>query len=142
MESPVNSILVAVTITPNADGTYSWGYESDYEGLDSKSGKITVKETGVTKITYALMSEGYGLIYVNLDADVCATREIHNVAVDTANNSITLTDGNTRVGQTGNQPFSLRLIARVGDDTNAAIISPDPEVENDPGDHSPAPPQH
>jgi hypothetical protein len=133
---PANHVAVNVTITENPDGGYIWDFESEYEGFDPQTGKVTLQETGPTKITYYLLGHGYNLIYANLDPMVCATREIHNVAIDVLSNSITITDANSN-GETGTQPISIRLIARVGGDTGAPIISPDPEVQNDPSDHVP-----
>ena len=138
MQSPANEILINVTLTENPDQTYTWSYQSEYEGFDSKTGKVTLQDDGLTHITYALLGENYNFVYVNLDADVCATRQIHNVAIDTVKNRITLTDANAK-GRTGQKPFSLRLIARPKGDVDQAIISPDPEVENNPPNNLPQP---
>jgi hypothetical protein len=78
-----------------------------------------------------MKSQGYSLIYVNLDPWICATRQIQKVVIDPVGNSITLTDANG-AGATGDTPFSLRLIARVGGNLGDPIVSPDPEVVDDP----------
>jgi hypothetical protein len=136
MSGPFNEVFVQVTITPGPGDTYNWGFTSEYEGFDPKTGKVTLQEDGPTQIIYDLLSPEFNLIYVNLDAYVCATREIHKVDIDTVQNRIVLHDANA-AGRTGQQPFSLRLIARPKGDVNTAIISPDPEVENDPPPRGP-----
>lgn len=136
-----NFVQVNVTITKNDDGTYSWAFDSDYNGFDQQTGKVTLQDGGITKIRYSLLGDGYELIYVNMDPDVCATREIHNVSIDLLTNSITITDANS-AGPTGKQPISLRLIARLTGSTSDPIVSPDPEVQNDPSDTVPGRKHH
>ena len=134
MPDPFNEVLVTVTITPGPNDTYNWVFKSDYGGFDPDTGKVILQEDGLTHIIYELQGNEFSLIYVNLDAYVCATRQIHKVDIDTLQNRITLHDANVQ-GRTGKQPFSLRLIARPKGDVNKAIISPDPEVVNDPPPH-------
>lgn len=136
MEPIYNYVYVNVTIEGNPGGPYTWKFDSEYNGFNKDNGQVILQETGPTKIIYNLLGEDYSLIYANMDPGKCATREIHHMSVDLINNAITLTDVNSN-GLTGKDPISIRLIARVKGDTSAPIISPDPEVINDPNNQLP-----
>jgi len=85
---------------------------------------------------YTLTGNTYQFIYANLDPWICATRQIKSIVISETGNSITITDRNS-AGVTGNTPFGLRLIARLAEELGTPIVSPDPQVEDDPPDESP-----
>lgn len=126
------SINIDVTITKNPNKTYSWSYESEHEKFNSETGEIQLTDKGETTITYKVTNCEYRLIYVNLDPYICATRQIRNIAIDPDGKFITITDANAIGSLTNTTPFSLSLIARVPGDLGAPIVSPDPEVINNP----------
>lgn len=130
MSKTKHRIVVHVKIK-HKDGRLRWHFDCEYEGFCHETGKITLQEEGETEITYLLWGYEYQLIFINLDPRRCAERQIHTVLVDTVLNSITVVDTNDW-GLIGSRPICLRLVARKKNDIGCYIISPDPEVENDP----------
>lgn len=139
MSDSTTDINISVTLT-ESNGAYSWGYTCETSGINMNSaGTIDLLTSNVTtpvSITYTLASSTYQLIYVNLGSS-CATRQIQSLTVDPTANSVTIYDLNS-TGSTENTAFSLLLVARAnGDVSGGLIVSPDPQVENDPPDSTP-----
>lgn len=129
----MTTITIGVTVTENGNGQYSWTYQSNGVPINMYTGEIILPSgLGETKIQYVGLNPEISLIYANLNPSVCATRQIVDMQVDRSANTITLTDANSD-GMTGNTPFGILLVARQKGNLNAPIVSPDPEVVNNPG---------
>ncbi|WP_044564599.1 DP-EP family protein [Azospirillum sp. B4] len=134
MPDPLNEINVIVTIAVQ-DGDYVWSYAGDV--TNPSTGLIALPNNNPAKITYALCPETagqYSFCFVNLSEAHAATRQITSIKIDRT--SITIHDENLP-GYTGVTPFGFRLIARSRGNINAPIVSPDPEVINEPGPRPP-----
>lgn len=134
MSGAINNINVTVTITVQ-DGGYVWSYSGDV--TNPSTGLITLPNNNPAKITYALCPETgdqYSFCFVNLSTVHAATRQITSIKIDRT--TITIHDENLP-GYTGVTPFGFNLIARPLGNINAPIVSPDPQVANEPGPRPP-----
>ncbi|MDG3439709.1 DP-EP family protein [Nitrospirillum amazonense] len=128
-------IPITVTITPDEAG-YTWTY--DGPGVDPSSGNITLSDQNPTQIVYQLadgLQDTYNLVFANLSPAHCVTAQVTQITY--GDSVITIDDANVW-GATGRQPFGFILVARLNDDTGTAILSPDPEVDNNPPSRPPA----
>jgi hypothetical protein len=132
------SIFITVSITTHPPSRrHSWSYASEPPIVEPDGSFVVPAGAGTVTINYQLdaaSAESYQLIMVNLDATVCATREIESIVMN-PDGSITVTDANTS-GYTNQTPFSLRLLARdiaCPNVIGSGFSSPDPQVTNDPG---------
>jgi len=130
-EGTVCTVQIRVNISWDPEARrYFWTYTG--EGVHPTSGNLKLTTPGRTAIIYELDEESaasYQLIYVNLDAVVCATRQIEHVHIHQKKNAITIIDRND-YGVTRDTPFSLRLVARRTEDIASGFISADPQVTN------------
>lgn len=133
----INVLILQNELDPNS---YKWYYQSDYNDVDEQTGTVTIHNESPLLLIYRLdkiSAEKYELIYANMDAIRCATREVRQVlysgnsAIIHMANKVPLVQDATMVENRYTE-FRLRLVARLLGDVNSAIISPDPEVVNDP----------
>ena len=125
-------ILICVSITEGKDGQCTWSFESDEPGVDPETGNIRLLNSYSTMIVFTLAAESaknFDLVFANLSPHFCITRQI--TAIKYGENTITIYDQNS-AGLTSNQAFGFNLVARRRGDLSTPIISPDPQVTNDP----------
>jgi hypothetical protein len=137
-EKTVNTVEIGVNIQWDPEvRRYIWAYEG--EGVHPVTGNFKLPAGGRTAIIYTLddaCTDEYELLYVNLDPEVCATYQIEHVHVHHKKNSITIVDRND-YGYTQNNPFSIRLVARMTSNIATGFLSPDPQVTNNPNTQGP-----
>ncbi|ASG23908.1 DP-EP family protein [Nitrospirillum viridazoti] len=121
-----------ITITITAIAPNAWTYEGP--GVDPTTGHITLPNQGPTQIIYQLaedLQDTYNLVFANLSPTHCITAQVTQITY--GDSTITINDANDwGPGATGRRPFGFILVARLNDDTGTAILSPDPEVDNNP----------
>jgi hypothetical protein len=126
----VRSLPVGVNIQWDAENrVYDWTFEGPNVDAD---GTIRIPGPGKTAIVFTLdatSAQDYQLLFVNLDAEDCATHQIEGISVDPATNSVTVMDRNTP-----EEPFSLSLVARMNDNIESGFVSSDPQVVNHPNE--------